>query len=78
MSKIESVKWVYDKEGNLKRDVVGYPIRQAVRFSYVYDKDGNIKKDTAGYPIKKINEWLTADIDKVVTIDEENENGNKR
>ena len=28
------------------------------------------ERDTAGYPVKKIDKWLTRDIDKVVTIDE--------
>ena len=29
------------------------------------------KLDTAGYPVKKIDEWLTSDIDEVVEIDKE-------
>ena len=28
------------------------------------------ERDTAGYPVKKIDKWLTCDIDEVVTIDE--------
>ena len=42
---------------------------------YVYDKNGNVKLDTMGFPVKKINSWLTTDINEVIIIDEENKNG---
>jgi len=39
-----------------------------------YDDDD--KLDTAGHPVKKINKWLTRDIDEVVMIDEYDDSTN--
>ena len=40
------------------------------------DNKDNDNLDTAGYPVKKINKWLTRDIDEVVMIDEYDDSTN--
>ena len=48
-------------ESEAAREVVANLIMAAI-------KSSNVELDTAGYPIKKIDKWLSRDIDKVVEL----------
>ena len=58
-------------ESDAAREVVANLIVAGIKSSNIDDKNENVKLDTAGYPVKKIDEWLTSDIDKAVEIDKE-------